>query len=790
MAEKLHYTKLKNFEAPNLVKYDSTENVEQYSGIIGQERAKKALNFGLTMKARGYNIYVAGQPGCGKTTFAKNFAKENAKTEAVPPDICYVYNFKSPKHPKMLKITAGLGVTLEKDMEDLIDELLIKLPKVYSNKDFEDSKNNILKELQEKREIIIKNVTEEAKLQNFGVKTTNTGIYFMPIVNGEMITEEQYNELDEKEKEEIMQNTDIIQDGIGLVMSKIKEYEKNTRKEVKNLEYGVGLFTVGYYISKLLYKYKDNEDIIEYLINVKEDILFNIDDFIEGEEEEEEEEEAIQAILPWASKKVTQEAFFKYKVNILVNNKDLTGAPVIIDHNPTYANLVGEIEYDNEYGNFITDFLKIRPGLLHKANGGYLILNAQDVFSNIYSWESLRRVLRTNEIVIEPLREYTTGIAMNSIKPEPMQDINVKVILIGSHIYYDLIYDYDEEFRKMFKIRVDFDYEMNYNKKNVEHVLGFIKNYVNTKGYMDFTRNAIIKVLEYFSRLSERQDKLSTNFNRITEILEESTTWAKIDNAQIINKGYIEKAINEREYRLGMYEEKLSDMIDEDIIMIDTKGKKVGQINALAVLDMGDYAFAKPSRITATTYVGKAGVVNIEKEAKMSGNIHDKGVQVLIGYLGGTYAKNFPLSVSCRICFEQNYNGIDGDSASSTELYAILSSISEIPINQEFAVTGSMNQHGEIQPIGGVTYKIECFFDICKKRGLTGNQGVIIPIQNVVDIVLKDEVIEAVKNGMFSIYPISHVDEGIELLTGTPVNILHEKVLERLKKYNQVSAKQ
>lgn len=787
MTQGLHYTKLKNFGTPNLLGFTSTDEISPYSGLIGQERAEKALSFGLSIKAEGYNIFITGEPGCGKLTFAEKLTNEKAKLEKTPPDICYIYNYKNPKFPKLLELKPGLGTELEKDLEDLINELLVELPKAFLNNEFEDKKNSIIKKYQEKREDVIKDITEEAKLQNFGVKTTSTGIYFMPIIDGEMINEEQYNELSEKEKEEILQNTETIQANVELVMNEIKNYEKITTKEVEDLEYSVQLFTVGHYISNLIYKYKDYEQITEYLIDMKEDILNNIEDFINSDTDD--EEESIQAIIPWASKKNRQETFNKYKINVLVNNKGLKGAPVIVDYNPTYHNLIGEVEYENEYGNFITDFINIKPGLLHKANGGYLIIQAQDIFSNIYSWESLRRVLATKEIVIEPLREYTTGIAINSIKPEPLTDINVKIILIGSHFYYDLIYGYDEEFKNIFKVRVDFDYEMNFNMKNVKNISGFIKNYVDTKGNIEFTSDAVVAVLEYTSRIAERQNKLSTNFNHITEILEEATTWAKIDGLEIVNKTYIDKSISEREYRLGLYEEKLGNMIEENTILIDVQGEEVGQINALAVIDVGDYMFAKPSRITATTYVGKAGIVNIEKESKMSGNIHNKGIQVLTGYLGGTYAKEFPLSISCRVCFEQNYNGIDGDSASSTELYAILSSIAEIPIKQELAVTGSMNQHGKIQPIGGVTYKIEGFFDLCKKRGLTGNQGVIIPIQNVIDIVLRDEVIEAVKDGKFHIYPIAHVNEGIELLTGVSANIVHDKVMEKLKKYSEISIK-
>jgi lon-related putative ATP-dependent protease len=510
--------------------------------------------------------------------------------------------------------------------------------------------------------------------------------------------------------------------------------------------------------------------------------------------------------MPWINKKNTDDNLTKYKINLLTDNSGQSGAPVIVDFNPSYANLVGEIEYDNEYGNFSTDFMKIKAGLLHRANGGYLILQAQDILSNPHAWETLRRTLLTGQIVTEPLREYATGIAVSGIKPEAIP-VTVKVILVGGHFYYDWLYAYDDHFEKLFKIRVDFDYEMQLNAVNNNEITRFVKDYTEKHKLPQFSPDATAKLIEHAARLAERKDKLTTKFNRLTEIITEASAWARADTAvngaeaSAVTDEHVKKAIAKREYRLGIYEEKLSEMIEDDTIMIATEGAKVGQINGLAVIDLGDTAFAKPTRITATTYMGKAGIVNIEKEAEMSGSIHDKGVQVLIGYLGQTYAQDFPLTLSCRICFEQNYNGIDGDSASSTELYAVLSSLASLPIRQDIAVTGSINQHGEIQPIGGVTYKVEGFYDLCFKRGLTDKQGVIIPARNVRDLVLKDEVVEAVKKGKFHIYPITHVNEGMEILTGImpggmdrkgnyAYDTVHGKVHRRLRALYKKSMKE
>ena len=458
---------------------------------------------------------------------------------------------------------------------------------------------------------------------------------------------------------------------------------------------------------------------------------------------------------------------------------------------------MGEVEYDNEYGNLTTDFMKIKAGLMHKANGGYLIVQAQDLLSNVQAWEALRRIIKTREITIENLRDQIGAITVTTLKPEPIP-ADVKVILIGGAYYYELLRGYDDDFSKLFKIRADFDYEMDRSDENVYKIAGFISRFSKNENPAPFDSSAVAAVIEYASRIVESQKKISTRFNLISEILAESATWAMMDNAKVITAEYVKKASSEREYRLAMYQEKMNELLDDDTVMIATDGKFVGKINGLAVLDMGEYVFGSPTRITATTYMGKSGIVNIEKEAEMSGPTHNKGVQIITGYLGSMYAQNMPLSLSCRIAFEQNYNGIDGDSASSTELYCILSSLSGIPVDQSLAVTGSVNQCGEIQAIGGVTYKIEGYFDLCNRRGLTGRQGVVIPVSNIKDLVLKDEVIEAVKNGMFHIYPVSTIDEGIEILLGTeagvkdengeyPPESVHGRVMAKLREFNDLN---
>lgn len=781
--KELKYTELKNYCIPEELKFDDTDDLGALKGIIGQERAVEAFDFGIMVKMKGYNIYMSGPSGTGKTTYAKMKAKEVAKSEPVPDDWCYVYNFENPERPKALRFATGKGKEFKEDMGELVELFNSEIQKAFNSDDYEKQKNDITKVFEDKRESLMKDMSDMAKENGFSVKSTNSGIYFMPMIDGNTINEEEYEKLDEETKAQINEASEEVQEKAGAIMRDIRDIDKEMRKAISDLDYKVGMFAIGHHVSTVQEKYKDYDDVIKYINDVKEDVLENIDEFI-GEDEE--IDESLSALIPMLNKKQSEDITLKYSVNLFVDNSETKGAPVVIDFNPTYYNLIGEVEYGNEFGNLTTDFMKIKSGLLHKANGGYLIIQVQDLLSNVQSWEALRRVIKTKEVTIENLREQLGISAMPTLKPEPIP-VDVKIILIGSSYYYEMLSEYDDDFGKFFKIRAEFDYEMVRNEENIHRLAKFIKAFSEREKTAPFDSSAVAKIVEYSSRLVERQDKLSTRFNYIAEILCESATWARIEKSDIITAYHVNKAISEKENRLKMYEEKLGDMMDESVIMIDTEGKKIGQINGLAVFDMGSYMFGNPSRITATTYLGKSGIINIEKEAEMSGQTHNKGVQIITGYLGQTYAQDFPLSLSCRICFEQNYNGIDGDSASSTELYCILSSLSEIPINQEIAVTGSINQRGEIQAIGGVTYKIEGFFDLCKKRGLTGTQGVMIPTTNVKDLVLRDDVIGAVKEGMFHIYPVSTLDEGIEILMDTPASKVHKKVKEKLELYYKKS---
>lgn len=790
----LDYTQLKNYCTPDNFSFQTTAELEPLEGIIGQERAVKAFDFGLAVKMKGYNIYMSGPSGTGKTTYACRSTEKLAVTEPVPTDWCYVHNFQNPKKPIALYFEAGTGKHFKEDMMKLVAIFKKELPKALQSEDYEKQKMAILHDYELKQDEVLAELHAFAAEYSFQIKNTEAGIYFIPLVNGEPLEDEAFEALPDERKDAIEQNSQFIQEKANLTFRETQRLEKECEQKVDELNRKIGMFAIGRHVQEIIECYQSYDRAVYYIKAVQNDVLDHLDQFMDSSEDQ---EDALASLLPMLAKKPEEDVTLKYRVNLIVDHSETKGAPVVVTFNPTYTNLMGETEYDNEFGTLTTDFMKIKAGLLHQANGGYLIVQAQDILSTPHAWEALRRVIKTREIDMDSIRELANTTAVPTLQPEPIP-AQIKIIMIGNDYYYDVLSQYDAEFDKSFKIRADFDYEMPRTNENIIKIAQFIKGFVEREHIFEFDVSAVCAVIEHSSRSASRQDKLSTRFNYLAEILGEAFTWAQIDGASIVTAEHIQKTIKEKEQRLMLYKEKMDEMLDEGVIMIDTDGAEIGQINGLAVLDMGSYAFGTPSRITATTYVGKSGIVNIEKEARMSGQTHDKGVQIITGFLGQTYAQKFPMSLSCRVCFEQNYNGIDGDSASSTELYCIISSLSELPIRQDLAVTGSVNQKGEIQAIGGVTYKIEGFFDLCKKRGLTGKQGVLIPQSNVKDLVLNDEVVEAVKNGTFHIYPITHIDQGIELLMQYPAgernengeypeNSVHGKVYRKLKEFHKAA---
>lgn len=778
---------------PAKLPFNDTSELEPWHGIIGQERAARAMEFGLNIRMKGYNLYLAGASGTGKTSYANAYITKIAEKLPVPDDWCYVYNFTKQGSPTAINLPAGQGKVFQKDMDDFIKVLKAELSKAFDSDDYEKGKTAIIKEFQSERGELLEELSGSAEKHSFKVRSTNTGIYFVPVIDGKVIDEEEYGDLDEKVRHDISEKSNEIQLETLEIIRRIKEVEKNAETKVEEWENKIALFAVGAHIIDLKEKYAGNEKIVAYLEKVQEDILGNLDAFIE----EETPENVQQLVIPWM-KKEAQSPADKYKVNLLVDNGALKGAPVIVDYNPTYYNLMGKIEYENEFGAVTTDFTLVKGGILHQANGGYIILQAKDVLSNVQSWEALKRVLRTRTISIENIKEQMGLVAVSSLKPEPIP-IDLKVVLVGSAQIYQLLYELDDDFSKLFKVKADFDEEMERTEENVLKLARFVSSFCKREKTLHFDRNGVAKIVDYASRLVEDQQKLTTRFNDLAEILCEACTWAEMDGAELVGAVHVKRAMAEKRRRSDKYDKKLLELINDGTIMIDTGGEVVGQINGLSVLDMGDYSFGKPSRITAATYMGESGIVNIEREIEMSGTSHSKGVLILNGYIGQKYAQEIPLSLSASLCFEQLYSGVDGDSASSTELYAILSSLAEAPIRQSIAVTGSVNQRGEIQPIGGATRKIEGFFELCRLRGLDGRQGVIIPHQNVKNLVLDDEVVDAVREGKFHIYPVRTIDEGIEILTGVkagsrkkdgayPQGTINYKVYRKLERFARTVA--
>ncbi len=756
--KKLKAEDLKKVCDASLFPFKTTEDYVFEQEPLHQERGVSAIDFGLNVKSDGYNIFVCGATGTGRNTQVTKAVNEIAARQKTPDDWIYVNNFIHEDEPVALRLPAGRGVMFKKDMEELIEELKVEIPKAFESEDYETRKQNLLKEYKRKRDAALEDIENKAFEEGFVLKQSATGVILVPRSGEEAMTTEEYEGLSEEQKEATERKKHELHIKIEQVLSEVRAMEKDAKTKIKQLEKEVVLFSVKHIIDELRFKYREFEDVVEHLNYVQQDVVDNIDVF---KSEEEEGQVALFGIKT-TSKKV---AFRKYEINLLVDHRHSKGAPVISEPNPTYYNLLGRIEYMSQFGSMTTDFAMIAPGALHKANGGYLILQAMDVLSSFMAWEAIKRVIRNHEIKVEDINEQFRLISTTSLKPKPIPS-EIKIIMIGAPWLYQLLYRFDEDFRKMFKIKADFDIEMDRDGAKVEKYAAFIKVRCEEEGLRHFEREAVAKVVEYGSRLSQDQEKLSARFMYIADILREANYWAAQDNAEYVDSSHIEKAIHEKIYRSNMIEEKIVELINKNVLMIDVEGATVGQVNGLAVLDIGEYMFGKPSRITARTYMGKSGVVDIERQVKMSGNIHSKGVMILSGYLGEKFAQEAPLSLSASICFEQSYEGVEGDSASSTEAYCLLSSLSDVPIKQSIAVTGSMNQHGMIQPVGGINEKIEGFYHVCKVKGLTGQQGVIIPALNVKHLMLKEEVIDAVKKKKFHIWAISTVDEGIEILTG------------------------
>ncbi len=789
----LNYKQLKMVCDPSKFEFNSTEELDPIDTGIGQDRGIKALEFGLNVDVRGYNLYVEGPSGVGKTMYTKNYLNVISKKKKSPPDWCYIYNFENPNEPIAVSLPAGGGSEFRDLMERFIDDVKVDIKSTFNNDEFEKERALIKQEFEEKRNVLMEKLNKKSSEYGFQVKASQTGIYMMPVMNGKAMAEEEFNKLDENIKREYEDKSAIVQQHIMEAIGEIRAIEKESAKKIEEWQSNVALLTVNTHINYIKSKYKRNKKINHFLDSIKKDILKNISRFISDDKNEKQQPQAPQMIKPEVLK-----PWLNYRVNLFVDNSKLEGAPVIMDSNYSYHNIFGKLEYENYYGALKTDYTMLKPGLLHKANGGYIIFQATDLLSNSLCYEALKKALRTKEIGIENAADPRSSMVMISLKPEPIP-LNVKVIIIGEENIYQTLFAMDEDFKKLFKIKVEFEDDAPLNMENMDKLARFVAGYCMQEELPPLTKEAVARIIEYASKIADNQEKLSTRFNDLAQVIGEAATWARMARSKIVTVEHVDKALKESIERVKKYDSRYLEMIENNTLLIDTSGFITGQINGLTIMSIGTYSFGKPVKITANTYTGKTGIINIEREVELSGSTHSKGILILSGYLGEMFAQDIPLSLTASICFEQLYSGVDGDSASSTELYAILSSLSGIPINQAIAVTGSVNQKGEIQPIGGVNNKIEGFFQICSARGLDGSHGVIIPKQNVQNLNLSEEVVDAVKEGKFHIYAISTIEEGIEILTGVPagkkdsngnfpagsVNYL---AYEKLKKYAKISS--
>jgi lon-related putative ATP-dependent protease len=752
---------------PDSLGFDTTESLcPPEEGVVAQDRAIEAIKFGMGMKDVDYNIFVAGQPKTGLTYIARTFLEKTAKMEPTPPDCCYVYNFKEPDSPKYLSLTAGRGKELKKAMEQFVQTLQAKIPEVFDSEDYSAKEAEVHQAFEHQRREIIDALSQRAKEEGFILQFSQVGMVIVPATeDGQPMSQEELSQLPEEKKQELREKSDNLQKEMNDAIKEIRKAEAAFREKHSKLDAEIAMYVVGHLMETLEEQFKDEEDVLEYFKEVQEDILENIDDFKKKQEPQQQ-----AAPFPVPPKEVT---FRKYDINVLIDNSETEGAPVIIESNPSYPNLFGSIERQAYFGALFTDFTMIKPGALHKANGGYLILKALDLLKYWISWEALKRAIKDRQIKIEDLGELYGIFSTRTLKPTPVP-VNVKLVLTGDPYLYQLLYIYDDRFPKMFKVKAHLDTEVDNTGDNLKQGACVMSKFCIDQGLRHVTNDGVARVLEYSMELTGDREKLTLKLADVSDLLKEANYYADVDTSDLINSEHVQKAIEKKRFRASLYEEKVQELVKKDIFWVETEGQKVGQVNGLSILMTGDHEFGKPNRITATISLGKGGVVDIDREAKLSGNIHTKGVMILSSYLKEKFAHNKPLSLSASLCFEQSYGMVDGDSASSTELYVLLSAISGVPIYQGIAVTGSVSQKGEVQPIGGVTRKIEGFFDICEHKGLNGKQGVMIPEKNVNNLMLRRDVVEAVQKGKFHIYPVSTVEEGIEILTGMKAGELQE----------------
>jgi lon-related putative ATP-dependent protease len=749
---------------PAQFKFENTKELDDLAEAIGQPRAVDSVRFGMSIRHKGYNLFALGPTGTGKHALVLRHATDQAQTEPVPPDWCYVNNYREPHKPHMLRLPPGKGLKLQDDMAQLVEDLHAAIPTVFESDEYRTRSQAIEEELDEKKEKALKQINADAEEKQIALISTPTGFTLAPVRDGEAMSQEDFEKLPENEKNRIEQDTEDLQEKLRKMLHKAPKWEKEIRQRMSALNREMAASAISHLIDALRDDYSDLPDVSGYLDEVEQDIIDNFRHFLR----QDKEKQGLQMFVPGLpTREEEMQMDMRYQVNALIAHPDEESAPVVYEDYPGYASLVGRIEHRTELGTLVTDFTMIRPGALHRANGGYLILDALKVLTQPFAWDGLKRALQAGEIRIESPAQLMSLISTVSLEPEPIP-LDVKVILLGEpHIYY-LLSMYDPEFANLFKVAADFDYRMDRNETSQQLYARLIATLANKEALRPLDRPAVARIIEHSARLLGDKEKLLTHTRSLTDILREADYWATQNEHVCVTRDDVQQAISERIHRADRMREHIQEEIQRGTLLIDTTGSRTGMVNGLSVIDMGNFMFGRPSRITARTRMGEGQVVDIEREVELGGPIHSKGVFILSSLLSARYLPTRPLALSASLVFEQSYGEVEGDSASSAEFYALLSALADTPIRQSLAVTGSVNQLGEIQPIGGVNEKIEGFFDICNARGLSGDQGVIIPASNARHLMLREDVRGAVAEGRFSIHTAETVDDGIELLTGMP----------------------
>lgn len=758
---------------PKQFKFTTTADIKKFVDRVGLDRAIEALEFGVEIQQPNYNLYIIGAPGSGKRTILLRYLKKIAAKQKTAFDWCYVHNFDDPDKPRVLKLPTGLGKKLRQDMVNLVEQFRFSIPAILESEEFRKNIQRIEEKYKESETHSLRSLEEEAEKKGMTILRTQTGFTVVPTRDGKLMSIQELEQLPPRERKQKEKVGTELGQKLNAFLDKIAKWHKDKYEKEKDVEKQFCTALVITLMSQLNTKYADLPNVLEYLEQVQQDIIESPKQFLK---QETPIAQAGNMPLP------EPQTFLQYQVNALITNDEVKGAPIIVENNPNYANLVGRIEYKAQFGILSSDFTLIKPGSLHKANGGYLVLDILKVLQNPYVWESLKRTLHSQQVVIEPLTSMLGITSPTPLEPEPIP-LNVKVILKGNRYVYNILGLMDVEFKKLFKVAVDFDEDIKNTKEIVQQYARLIARLGSEEKLFPFHRNAVAGIIDYCVRLTGYSGRIALNMQSLTELMSESHYWARIAGQKIVRADDVQKAIDMKIKRVDQLRQQLYEEIKTGTIFIDVKGEAIGQINALSVLETADFMFGHPSRITATTRLGDGHVINIEREVKLSGAIHSKGVLILSGFLKGRYAQERPLSLSASIVFEQTYGMIDGDSASAAELCTLLSSLAQVPIKQSFAITGSINQHGQVQPIGGVNEKIEAFFDICKMLGLTGKQGVLIPASNVKHLMLRQDVVKAVQQKKFNIYPISTIDQALFLLTGQPAKSIHARCEKTLQRY-------